>query len=134
MFATFPYISVVFAAILGLLAAALTANVIVNRVRTKVTAGDGGDARLAQSIRAHGNFIEQAPLAVLLLIAAEMMGMRAPIVIALGALLLVSRLASAVALNGSLGLTTLRQVGGGTAVIAMAAISIAVLLALAGVR
>jgi len=36
-----------YAAVLGLLGALLTANVIVNRVRTEVGAGDGGIARLA---------------------------------------------------------------------------------------
>jgi uncharacterized protein len=130
----FPYVSAIFAGVFGLLAALLTANVIVHRVRTRVTAGDGGDAGLAQSIRAHGNFIEQAPLGAVVLSLAEVAGARSAVVIALGALLLASRLASAIALNGSLGLTTLRQIGGGTAVIGMAAVALALLLALAGIR
>ena len=47
MNATIPMICAVYAAILGLLGAALTVNVIVNRVRSGVDAGDGGVAKLA---------------------------------------------------------------------------------------
>jgi uncharacterized membrane protein YecN with MAPEG domain len=50
-----------YAALLGLLGAALTVNVIVNRVRSGIDAGDGGVATLAQAIRAHANFVEQGP-------------------------------------------------------------------------
>ncbi len=48
-----------YAAILGLLAAALTLNVILNRVRCGVESGDGGVPALMQAMRAHGNFIER---------------------------------------------------------------------------
>ncbi len=134
MTATFPVASALFAGLLGLLAAILTANVIMHRVRTKVSAGDGGDKGLAQAIRAHGNFIEQAPLAVLLLALAEALGHRPIVITLLGVSIVASRLANAAALNRSLETTSLRVFGGGTAVLTMAAVSIAVLLALAGVR
>ena len=48
MNATIPMISALYAAILGFLGAALTVNVIVNRVRSGVDAGDGGVAKLAR--------------------------------------------------------------------------------------
>ena len=64
---TVPSITAFYAALLGLLGAGLTVNVIVNRVRSKVDAGDGGVAKLAQAIRAHANFAEQAPLALIVL-------------------------------------------------------------------
>jgi hypothetical protein len=51
----FPFYTAIYTAILGLLAALLTVNVIVNRVRAKVDVADGGVAALAQAIRAHGN-------------------------------------------------------------------------------
>ena len=57
---TVPSITAFYTALLGLLGAGLTVNVIVNRVRSKVDAGDGGVAKLAQAIRAHANFAEQA--------------------------------------------------------------------------
>ena len=61
-----PTISALCAALLGLLAALLVVRVIVNRVRLKINAGDGGHAALAQAIRAHSNLSEHVPLAVLL--------------------------------------------------------------------
>jgi hypothetical protein len=54
----FPFYTAIYAGILGLLAALLTVNVIVNRVRAKVDFGDGGVAALAQAVRAQGNFAE----------------------------------------------------------------------------
>ena len=58
----FPYYTSIYAALLGFLAAFLTINVIVNRVRAKVDIADGGVAALGQAIRAHGNFAEHTPL------------------------------------------------------------------------
>ena len=84
MTTTIPLTTAFFAAILGFLGAALTINVILSRVRTGVDAGDGGVATLAQAIRAHANFIEQAPLALLILAAAELLGVRLLVVELLG--------------------------------------------------
>jgi uncharacterized protein len=134
MITTLPATTALCAAILGLLGAALTINVIVNRVKTKVDTGDGGVAALAQAIRAQGNFVEQAPLALIVIGFAEAAGARTAIVWALAALLVASRLASAVALNRSLGQSPLRQFGGGTSILVLAAASIVLLLALFGVR
>jgi uncharacterized membrane protein YecN with MAPEG domain len=131
---TLPVITAFVAALLGLLGAALTGNVIANRLRTRTAAGDGGVATLAQAIRAHGNFVEQAPLALILLALAEAIAVRPLIVELLGGLLVASRLASAYGLNRSLGVSRARQFGGGAGVILPAAISIAILLALAGIR
>jgi uncharacterized protein len=120
MNATIPMVTALCAAILGLLGAALTVNVIINRVNCRVDAGDGGVARLAQAIRAQGNFIEQAPLAL--------------VVQVLGIVLVASRLASAYALNRSLGQSPLRQFGGGTGVLVLAAASVVLLLAVFGLH
>jgi uncharacterized membrane protein YecN with MAPEG domain len=134
MITTFPATSALCAAILGLLGAALTINVIVNRVRTKVDTGDGGIAALAQAIRAQANFVEQAPLALIVIGFAEAAGARAAVVWALAGLLVASRLASAFALNRSLGQSPLRQFGGGTGILVLAAASLVLLLALFGMR
>jgi uncharacterized protein len=131
---TIPLITAVVAAILGLLSALLTTNVIINRVRTGITAGDGGAASLAQAIRAHGNFVEQAPLTLILLGLAETIGGRPLVVTILGVLLIAARLSSAYGLNRSLGASGARQFAGGLSVVLPAVISIAILLALAGVR
>ena len=134
MDATIPVNSAFFAAVLGLLGALLTANVIVNRVRARVDAGDGGVARLAQAIRAHANFAEQAPLVLIIIGLAEALGARAVVVELLGVALIAARLASAYALNRSLGQSPLRQFGGGVSVLVAIAAAVVTLLALAGIR
>jgi len=116
----FPLYTAIFAAVLGLLAALLTVNVILNRVRSKINRGDGGDAALAQAIRAHGNFAEHTPLALLLIGLAEALGYRAPMVLTLGGVFLVARVLSAWGLNSSLEQTFGRQAGAGLTVLVTA--------------
>jgi uncharacterized membrane protein YecN with MAPEG domain len=123
-----------YAAILGLLGAVLTINVILNRVRSGVQAGDGGIAALAQAIRAQGNFIEQAPVALIVIALAEVSGARSWVVQILGLALVAARLASAYALNRSLAQSPLRQASGGSTVLILAAASIVLLLAWSGIR
>ena len=94
----FPFYTSIYAAILGLLAALLTVNV-VNRVRAKVDVGDGGVASLAQAIRAHGNFAEHTPLALLLIGLVEAFAYRSPVVNGHGCGSLAARLLSAWGLN-----------------------------------
>jgi uncharacterized membrane protein YecN with MAPEG domain len=134
MNATIALPTALYAAILGLLGVALTINVIRNRVRSRVDTADGGDARLAQAIRAHGNFTEQVPLALIVIGFAEASGQRALVLHILGGSLVVARLASAYALNRTLGPSPLRQFGAGLTILVVTAASVAVLLALAGVR
>jgi uncharacterized membrane protein YecN with MAPEG domain len=129
-----PVVTAVFAAILGLLAAGLTVNVIVNRVRLGVDAGDGGTPRLAQAIRAHGNFAEHVPLALLLIAATEMIGYRAWIVYVLGGVLVVARLLSAWGLNQSLTGSKPRSAGAGLTVLVTVAASALILYAAFGGR
>ena len=100
----FPYYTAIYAAVLGLLAALLTVNVIVNRVRAKVDFADGGVAALGQAIRAHANFAEHTPLGLLLIGLVEAFGYPALAVNGLGIVFLVARLLSAWGLN-----TTLKQ-------------------------
>jgi uncharacterized membrane protein YecN with MAPEG domain len=128
-----PLIVTPYAAVLGLLGAALTVNVIVNRVKSGVTAGDGGLPKLAQAIRAHCNFIEQTPLVLIVILVAEEAGARPLAINLLGVLLVISRLANAAALNRTLENTSLRVASGGLGVVTLAAASIVALLALAGI-
>jgi uncharacterized membrane protein YecN with MAPEG domain len=131
MIATVPVTTALCAAILGFLGATLTINVIANRVRNRI---DGGVAALAQAIRAHANFVEQAPLALIVIALAEALGARLLVVQALGAALVAARLASAYALNRSLAQSPLRQFGGGLSVLIITAASVVLLLAVAGLR
>ncbi|MGA2794937.1 MAG: MAPEG family protein [Roseiarcus sp.] len=130
---TVPIVAL-YAAILGLLAAALTLNVILNRVRSSVESGDGGVPALMQALRAHGNFIEQAPIALILIASAEAAGARALVVHALGLALLIARFASAVALNRTVRQSPLRQFSGGLSDLLLIIASATILLALAGAR
>jgi len=128
MTAMMPMTTAIYGAVLGLLGAALTVNVIVNRVRAKVDAGDGGVASLAQAIRAHGNFAEQAPLALILIAFAEAAGARPLVVNVLGIALVVARLASAYALNRTLGPSPLRQLGASVGILVLIGASVAIFI------
>jgi len=57
-----------------ILASALMLRVGGQRMAKKINLGDGGDTALLARIRAHGNFIESAPLALIGLFALAMMG------------------------------------------------------------
>ncbi len=63
-----------YTALLALLLLGLAIRVVVLRWRTKTGIGDGGDRVLARAIRAHGNAIEYVPIALVLLLAAELGG------------------------------------------------------------
>jgi uncharacterized protein len=119
-----PLVSSLYAAVFGLLAAFLTVRVIRGRVRTGIQAGDGGDASLAQAIRAHANFAEQVPLALLLIVLVETTGAAALFVHALGIALLLARSINAWGLSRSLGPTTPRQAGAGLTILVVAAASL----------
>jgi uncharacterized protein len=129
-----PMITALYAAILGLLGAALTINVIRHRVRSGVSTGDGKDAQLAQAIRAHSNFAEQAPLGLIVIAFAEALGSRPLLVHGLCVVLVAARLVSAYALNQSLAQTPTRNFSAAVTQLVVAIASVSVLLALAGIR
>ncbi len=126
-----PHITGVYAALIGLLAVYLTANVIRFRLRFKVGTGDGGHPELGQAIRAHGNLIEHAPLALILIGSAEALGANSKLIYVLGALLVIGRLASAWGLSQSSGTTQGRQIGLALTAIAMLVASLTVLAKIA---
>ncbi|MGZ8309260.1 MAG: MAPEG family protein [Rhodoplanes sp.] len=129
-----PMITALYAAILGFLGAALTINAIRHRVRSGVSTGDGKDAGLAQAIRAHANFAEQVPLALIVISFAEVLGSRPLVVHVLGVVLVGARLVSAYALNQSLAQTPQRNFSAAVTQLVVVAASAAILLAMAGVR
>jgi uncharacterized protein len=87
-----PYLTLLFAGLCALIQVALTAMVIVRRAKTGVDLLDGGDVPLLRRIRAHGNFSETAPMALLLLALLEMRGLSVTWLWALGIGLLLGRL------------------------------------------
>jgi uncharacterized membrane protein YecN with MAPEG domain len=125
-----PLITAVYAAIIGLLAVVLTGNVIRNRVVLKVDDGDGGLAPMRMAIRAHANFAQHAPLALLLIGYAESTGTSRLVIHGLGAVLVVARLLSAWGLTTVEGPSFGRQSGAGLTVLVTAAASITILVRL----
>lgn len=65
-------IALITAALLGVLNVALALGVGRVRVSDKVLVGDGGNERLLQRIRAHGNLTEYAPSVVILIALLEL--------------------------------------------------------------
>ena len=64
-------ITALYAALLGLIHTALTMYVVFGRWRYRVSLGDGDEKDMRRRIRAHGNFIETAPISLILLYLAE---------------------------------------------------------------
>lgn len=128
-----PYVTAFYAALLALLGVVLTARVIIGRGTFAVTAGDGGHPVMAQRIRAHANFAEQVPLALLVIGFAEASGAPKLAIHIVAIVLIVARLFSAVALSGSLADTTGRRIGAGVTALTIAAASAMILLRMASV-
>lgn len=111
-------ITALYGALNTFLTVALAMNVSRLRGKYKVFRGDGGHAELLSAIRAHGNNVEHVPLALLLLLFAELCGGGSVTLHVFGGTLLFARLAHAygliqtsrVQVVGAL-LTTLVQVG-----------------------
>ena len=61
------------------------------RIGKRVSLGDGGDDVLNRHVRAHGNFIECVPMAVILMVIAELSGSPLWCIHGLGVMMLVSR-------------------------------------------
>ena len=122
-----PITASIYAAILGLMAVALTVRVIMGRAKTGIQSGDGGNAPLGQAIRAHANFAEQVPLALLLIVLVEATGTPTILVHTLGVVLVIARLANAWGLSHSLGPTMPRQSGAGLTGLVVTAASVLIL-------
>ena len=104
-------ISTLYAAILGLLFVPFTFYVGIYRVNNRILLQDGGDQELVRRIRAHGNFIETVPLAVILLILMEFNGASAAWLHGLGATLVVARVVHYVTIATNPGNTLPRAAG-----------------------
>jgi uncharacterized membrane protein YecN with MAPEG domain len=85
------HVTTLYAGLLGLLYVALSANVIRRRRDSRVNLGSGGNERLERRIRAHGNFAEYVPLALLLMALAETGGTPAWLVHLFGIALVIGR-------------------------------------------
>lgn len=98
-----PRITLLFASLHVLLLLVLLARISRHRHGHRIGLGDAGDAVLARKIRVHGNFIEHAPTALLLLALLELSGLPAPWLWSFGAALLLGRVLHALGLSRSAG-------------------------------
>ena len=85
-------ISLALAAVFGLLHVVFTLRVGNYRFKSRISLGDGGDPEMRNRIRAHGNFIENVPIAVLLILLNDLDGAQDNTLILMGSILLISRL------------------------------------------
>lgn len=120
-----PTITLLFAALHALLLIALLVPISRHRHDQRIGLGTGGDEILMRRIRAHGNFIENVPFALLLLVLLELNGLAAPWLWAFGGVLLLARIMHAVGLSRSAGKSFGRFYG--------TALTWLVILAMAGV-
>jgi uncharacterized protein len=101
----------VYAALITLMGVALTYMVILRRRSKLIGMGDGGDKVMARLIRVHGNFCENAPFALALLILIALVGGPGWTLHAVGLLFLVGRAAHAFGLSQSGGSSIGRVAG-----------------------
>ena len=103
-----------YAALLALLLLALASRIVVLRWRTKTGIGDGGDRGLARAIRVHGNAIEYVPIALVLLLIAELGSANSALLHGCGIGLVVARILHAAGLSRTSGASLERVAGTAT--------------------
>ncbi len=104
-------ITAFYAALLGLLFILLSFRVSKHRLADHVSLGDGNNPALGQAIRAHGNFAEYVPLALILIGLSEAQGAAALMVHLLGGGLLAGRILHAWGISQPNAVHNARKVG-----------------------
>jgi uncharacterized membrane protein YecN with MAPEG domain len=85
-------ITTIYVAVSALVLVVISWQVIRRRRELGVAVGDAGDALLTRRIRAHANFVEYVPLALLLILSLELAQVAAAVLHTLGCLLVAGRL------------------------------------------
>jgi len=85
-------VTLIFAAIFGFMHVVFTLRVGNYRFKSKISLGDGGDRELLKRVRAQGNFIENVPIALLLILLNDLDGAADNTLMLMGSILLISRL------------------------------------------
>lgn len=106
-----PTITALYAGLSGLLLLALAMLVVARRRSAKIGLGVRDDRELERRVRAHGNAVEYVPIALLLLLVAELSGLGSSWLHAAGIALVGSRVAHAFGLTRSAGTSPGRLVG-----------------------
>ena len=100
-----------YAALLTLLYIILAVRIIRLRWKYRVGIGSGEAEELKVAVRVHGNFIEYVPLALILLGIIEFSGVAVVWVHVIGIALLIARIAHAIGLTLSVGVSLPRSIG-----------------------
>ena len=117
-------ITAIYAGLCGLLLVVLYVRVSQRRLATKIGMGVGGDTALEQRIRAHGNFIESVPIALVLLYLLEQTGVDPVYIHAFGIALVLARVAHAQGISATAGRSAGRLYGSIGTLLVIAAQSI----------
>jgi uncharacterized membrane protein YecN with MAPEG domain len=118
----------IYAGICGLLLVVLYVRISQRRLATKIGVGSGGDAELEQRVRAHGNLVESAPFALILLYLIEQTEIGSIYVHALGATFIAARVAHAQGMSTTTGRSAGRFYGSLGTVILLLVMSALLLL------
>ena len=81
--------------LLGLILIFLSVKIIQNRRFAKISLGDEGNSLLQSKIRAHGNFIEYAPIFLIMLMSVEIGGLNKYLVHLFGIIFTIGRISHA---------------------------------------
>ena len=100
-----------YAALCAILVLIFAVRVILLRWSTKSGIGDGGDRRLARAIRIHGNAIEYVPIALILMLVAELSGASASLLHGCGIALVAARISHALGFARTAGVSIGRSLG-----------------------
>lgn len=104
-------VTALYAALLAPVLIVLSVRVIAFRRAERVSLGDGGHTVLLRRVRAHANFIEYAPFALILLGLLESLRGAPAFLHVVGVTLLLGRVTHAIALSNPRGIMVLRVAG-----------------------
>ncbi len=121
-------VTALYAALLGLLYAALTLLVVRGRFGSGVMLGTGEDKGLLRAVRAHANFAEYVPLILILMALGEGMRLSSFLLHLLGAALVAARVLHAIGISREPDFRLGRGGGAVLTLVVLVAASIAVLL------
>jgi len=123
-----PAITALYAALQGLVMAALLIPLGRLRGRTNVSIYDGGNPELAVAIRRHANWTEHVPFALLLMLLMELNGASKGLLHGLGLALLAARIAHPIGLDATVMRRPLRGIGAGVTMIVITVEIVALLV------
>jgi len=126
--------SSIYIGLAALLLVVLSVRVIRLRYRHKAEIGDGGVPELQRAIRVHANFIEYVPIALLLILTADLVGHQKWVVHLLGVALLVGRLAHAYGFTSGPGPNLGRRLGVSLTTMVLVAGSVLAIASFFGLR